>query len=456
MAKKKIILLSSEPGSFIQEELEKANPDLEVVPVMPEDCVVDLSDKEVKVFVKDQDISTFDLCLPRVSEINIDFKVNVLNAIRAAGIPVVNTPESVMAAGNKIECQLLLAKAGIKTPKTMMMGQTSNADSVIEGLGGKFPIILKTAFGCHGVGVMKIESKQSLVSVVDYLSKTEEIFLVQEYIEHDSSQRILVMGDNAAVAVNRTIPEDDFRSNAKRGADLSFFEPAEDEVDVCVRACQAIGVKFGAVDYIKNEAGDIVVFEVNSSPGFEKMQEVTEFNIAEKLAEYLLTFEGKEFQPNADLETSEENEEEKQDDQKDEEPDENPEDQPTQEDQKPEAPVTIKEPEKEKAEENPPEIIGTVADVTVKYFNDEKPIECRVDTGAEYSSINGQDIEVDDNTVTFTFENYRYRFSIIRFVKILSSNGESRRPVIMVDIQFGDDHVVPNAEFTVADREGLK
>ena len=97
------------------------------------------------------------------------------------------------------------------------------------------------------------------------------------------------------------------------------------------------------------------------------------------------------------------------------------------------------------------------SNVTIKNFNDEKPIEARVDTGATHSSIHGQDIKVGENTVQFKFGDYTYKFHLHRYSKVRTSNDATAepRPIIRVDVVI-DGKTIRNVEFNVNDRDDMK
>jgi hypothetical protein len=61
---------------------------------------------------------------------------------------------------------------------------------------------------------------------------------------------------------------------------------------------------------------------------------------------------------------------------------------------------------------------------------------------------------MNDDTISFTFGDYRYRFSLLKSVKIVAANGKEKRPIIRLDIVI-DEKVLHNVEFTVNDRGEL-
>ena len=62
--------------------------------------------------------------------------------------------------------------------------------------------------------------------------------------------------------------------------------------------------------------------------------------------------------------------------------------------------------------------------------------------------------DITDETISFDFGDYRYRFSLLKSVKIVAANGKDKRPIIRLDIVV-DGKVLHNVEFTVNDRGGL-
>lgn len=479
MANKKIVLFTTEPESFVQERFaasaEKAGFDLTII--NPDECYAFLS-TEAYFANNGTKFDKADACIPRLSEEHLDYKVAIMKHMEKIGVKVLNTGASMRTASNKIETQIILNDAGIKTPKSALFINEEQLEKALDSIGGKFPVIVKTIFGTHGVGVIRADSLASLRSIAQQLIKSNVEFMLQEYIEHKESARILVLGKDAIAAVLRTIPDGDFRSNAHQGAELKKYDPSQEEVDLCVKAAELIGAQFGAVDYITVEEDgkkEIYLLEINGSPGFEAMQKVIDFDIADKVIEFVGTMIGETAQGDTNKqedtpteqtvtdqtkgevapEEEEEVESESDADGHETEEDEEPKHTNNHDDKKDnKEPEELIEPEKVKIDNDDFSLVGSVDKIIIKYFNDEKEVDVRIDTGAEYSSINGSDIDLNDDTISFTFGDYRYRFSLIKSVKIIAANGKEKRPIIRLDIVI-DGKVLHNVEFTVNDRGGL-
>jgi ribosomal protein S6--L-glutamate ligase len=482
MAKKKIILLTAEPKSFAQEQLENAaaKADCELDVINPTECFIYLS-PDAYFADKGKKFENADACIPRLSENNLDYKISIIKHLTKMGVKVLNSGASMRIASNKIETQIILNDENIKTPKTALFVNEEQLESAVDAIGGKFPVIVKTIYGTHGVGVIRADSMPSLRSICQQLIKSNVEFMIQEFIEHKESARILVLGDEMLAAVMRTVPDEDFRSNAHQGSKLKKYDPSKEEIEVCLKAAELVGTKFSAIDYI-TIGDEIYVLEVNGSPGFEAMQEVIEFDIAERIIDYVVKMaDGDE--PSA---SEPENKSDETPPKKDEASDDEKQPAPKKDEVKPEEEEDVSkvtdtetgetetetdegdkedpekaksekavEPEKEKIQNKDFDVIGTIDHVIVKYFNDEEPIQARIDSGAEYCSINGTDIEVNPETILFTFNGTRYRFSKVKTVTIVSANGKQERPLIRLDIVI-NGNTYYNVEFTVNERPGLK
>src|ERR671927_91409 len=79
----------------------------------------------------------------------------------ALGLPVIDDPDSILKCTNKVYLNELMARHNIPTPKTLMVHR-ENLDQVVPTLGP--PCILKQPDSGFGLGVVKIESAQQLMS----------------------------------------------------------------------------------------------------------------------------------------------------------------------------------------------------------------------------------------------------------------------------------------------------
>ena len=103
-------------------------------------------------------------------------------------------------------------------------------DTALEELGAKFPIIMKTLK--VGVGVLFVESKRALDSLVQLIYKQdpETDILIQEYIKTDGDVRVVIVGDKIIGTMKRKVVEGDFRSNYTQGGGVEKYELSDEEI----------------------------------------------------------------------------------------------------------------------------------------------------------------------------------------------------------------------------------
>lgn len=176
---------------------------------------------------------------------------------------------------------------GIPVPKTVSY-LPKDRDALlrcVDRLGG-FPVCLKALGGSHGVGVMRVDSEQSLFSVSDYLRAQGETVVMKEYCDVTSSARLVVLGDKVIDSIEYSAPRGDFRSNEGDTPNVAPKQFSEMINGIAVRAVKALGLEFGGVDImITNEGAKVA--EVNYPCFFPRCQMLTGVDIAGQMVKYL-------------------------------------------------------------------------------------------------------------------------------------------------------------------------
>lgn len=83
---------------------------------------------------------------------------------------------------------------------------------IADELGG-FPIIIKAMGGSHGIGVMRVDSPESLFSVGDFVRQSGVQVLLKACCDVRSTTRLIVLGDQVISSIEYSAPKGDFRSN---------------------------------------------------------------------------------------------------------------------------------------------------------------------------------------------------------------------------------------------------
>ncbi len=157
----------------------------------------------------------------------------------------------------------------------------------VKALDG-FPIILKIMGLSRGIGIIKIDSLDSLMSLTDYLITDTNIeCILRSYVKHTRQGRLVVLGKKV-IASYEKIAQHDFRSNARFNHKKRSIKYSKDIEQVAIQAVNSLGIEFGGVDLLFDKDGLPYIAEVNSPFDFTVAQTVTGINIADKMIDYLI------------------------------------------------------------------------------------------------------------------------------------------------------------------------
>lgn len=198
-------------------------------------------------------------------------------------------PEFVVSNPDTTKYSILHEKANIKAPKTIYHITTDRnlLKKYVDYLGG-FPIIIKATDSTRGIGTMKIETWQNLISTVDYLMNTGDKFILRQFIKAKSGCRLIVLGNEVIAGADFEMNKDDFR-NAVDLMQVKYtnriFQKQINEI--AVMATHIANVQLSGVDFLEDENGDFYLLEINFPTGFSGLIDVCNVDIPHKMVEFL-------------------------------------------------------------------------------------------------------------------------------------------------------------------------
>ena len=206
------------------------------------------------------------VCITRAGSIEDEAGLSLISAFQNSSAFMLNTRAAMLTCDNKLTTALLFEKFGIPTPKTAFVSNEKNIDDALKLIGNKFPVILKTLTGTQGIGVVKVESYESLVSTVQALWNHDAEVLLQEFMEVPFDVRTFVVDNKIFASTKRIHSKEDFRSNIHRGGSAEPYKLLEEEKEIILKASRASKAYLVGVDHIIYK-GKPYVLEVNGSPG---------------------------------------------------------------------------------------------------------------------------------------------------------------------------------------------
>jgi RimK family alpha-L-glutamate ligase len=222
--------------------------------------------------------------IPNGSFEQVTFRLSLLHALGALGIRVINEARAIERCVDKSMTSFLLARAGIPTPATFVTEAADSAASWRAGQPGD--IVAKPLFGAQGRGLFRLDRAAVLPDPAESLNG---VLYLQHYVGRDSEWRdfrVFVIGDIAVAAMARRGAS--WITNVARGGSCEPAAVAGRLGELAVAANRAVGTIYCGVDLIENEAGELVVLEVNSMPAWKGLQGVADIDIADRLARHVV------------------------------------------------------------------------------------------------------------------------------------------------------------------------
>lgn len=187
-----------------------------------------------------------------------DKDVRLARALEACGARLTNPAEAVALCDDKAATHLVLAKAGVPMPRTLVAPMTYlSFDAPGEEflrLGAQklgFPLVVKECFGSLGGQVYLAEDAAGLRRLADAMGPKP--FLLQEFVvaSAGTDKRLYVVGNRVAAAMQRR-SDTDFRANIGLGGHGGAYSPTPEEETLALRCCRLLGAEIAGVDLLED------------------------------------------------------------------------------------------------------------------------------------------------------------------------------------------------------------
>lgn len=243
-----------------------------------------LDGRSANLYYQRKKIAACDLVIPRIAPSISIYGLSVVNQFSLQGVTLMNTAEAIAQARNKMRSLQLLSANGIDIPATVMAREAADLKEMVSLVGG-VPVLVKILQGQEKIGVMVCETLQSLEAALEAILGLGHNLIVQQYVRKTSHDvRVFVVGGEAVAAVVRKPRVGRMAKTLTHAAELEKVEMTPEMRDAAVRTARIVGLEVCAVDLL-DVKGKPKVFEVNSSPGINDMEQATGVDIATKIIE---------------------------------------------------------------------------------------------------------------------------------------------------------------------------
>ncbi len=195
-------------------------------------------------------------------------------AAKAAGLVVVDEPESILRCMNKVYLAELMQRNRIPTPRTLIVGR-SEANTIEAVLG--LPCVLKQPDSAFSRGVLKVETSEQLRAELDRLFEKSALVIAQEFRPSEFDWRIGVLDGHPLYACRYYMARRHWQiinRAGERGSKYGRFDTLPvaqvptHVVRAAVKAASLYGDALFGVDLKEDDRG-VCVIEVNENPSID-------------------------------------------------------------------------------------------------------------------------------------------------------------------------------------------
>ena len=267
------------------EEAEQRDHQVEIID--PLDCDLIIEKEKPTVFYKDKYLDYLDAIIPRIGASITYYGCAVVRQFEMMNVFSTVSSNAILQSRDKLRSFQHLSKAGVDMPKTVFTNYSRDIENVIARVGGT-PVVIKLLEGTQGIGVVLAESKNAAESVLEAFNGLEARALVQEYIAEakGADLRAFIVDGQVVGAMKRQGKKGEFRSNLHRGGSYTYHKLSGEEIELAIKAAKKLKLPICGVDILQSNRGPLVM-EINSTPGLEGIEEVSNKNIAKAIITYI-------------------------------------------------------------------------------------------------------------------------------------------------------------------------
>ncbi|MDG1394784.1 MAG: 30S ribosomal protein S6--L-glutamate ligase [Flavobacteriaceae bacterium] len=267
------------------EEAKRGHHQVEVID--PLDCDLIIEKEKPTIFYKDKYLNYVDAIIPRIGASVTYYGCAVVRQFEMMNVFSTVSSNAILQSRDKLRSFQHLSKAGVDMPKTVFTNYSRDIENVIARVGGT-PVVIKLLEGTQGIGVVLAESKNAAESVLEAFNGLEARALVQEYIAEakGADLRVFIVDGQVVGAMKRQGKKGEFRSNLHRGGSYTYRKLSDEEIELAIKAAKKLKLPICGVDILQSNRGPLVM-EINSTPGLEGIEEVSNKNIAKAIITYI-------------------------------------------------------------------------------------------------------------------------------------------------------------------------
>lgn len=194
----------------------------------------------------------------------------------AEGLVVIDDPWSILRCANKVYLAERLALAKIPAPRTVIL-QKECLRNGFDGLGLRFPCVLKQPDSAFSLGVVKAENEADLREKLAGLFEKSDLIVAQEFMPSDFDWRVGILDRKPLFVCKYYMARGHWQicnwngspaGREGKSETLRVEEAPAEVVQTALKAANLIGNGLYGVD-LKEVDGKVYVIEVNDNPSID-------------------------------------------------------------------------------------------------------------------------------------------------------------------------------------------
>lgn len=285
----KIAILSLRPKLYSTRRLvaaaKKRGHEVDVINTLR--CYVNISSHTPTIHYMGKPLQKYDAIIPRIGASISFYGAAVVRQFEMMDVFSINSALAITRSRDKLRALQLLSRKGLGLPITGFAHSPGDIDDLIKMVGSA-PLLIKLLEGTQGVGVVLAETNKAAESAIEAFLGLGTNILVQEYIGEvkGADIRCFVVGGKVIATMQRQAKPGEFRSNIHRGGSATAIKITAKEKKAAIKAAEIMGLNVAGVDLLRSKRGPLVL-EVNSSPGLEGIESVSNKDIAEEIIKFV-------------------------------------------------------------------------------------------------------------------------------------------------------------------------
>lgn len=175
---------------------------------------------------------------------------NVVEALRDCGRPVL--PLKRVPLGDSITMARLFARAGVRTPRTWVLGNGSQLPIILPDL--SFPCLFRVRKGHQGRRIYQANHSGDAVTIADTLSLSGHSFMVQDITPPTGVDvRAFMVGNQAVAAVERVAPVTYIRPGEENNLRVQSTQLTPAELKLVQTTMRIYNAPYAAVSFLRRE-----------------------------------------------------------------------------------------------------------------------------------------------------------------------------------------------------------